>query len=331
MLGPVQTLPVIDLPRRRGDVTVRLGGLDDDLDAVNEGNELWWGQDFVADRIRSSPPEDPYLILVGEAEGRPVGYAFVLGKGVQAGGYAMSDLYVVPRGRRRGVGRALVEALTDATRAYRLPGFIVGAPERDGESLSVAQRWGFRTVGRHRESVLDLDTLDPAGVAAAVGRATEQGYRLAALPDDADEAQWQRVYDLAMLLWRDAPDSEGSTDTMPYSVFRGFFPHPSYVLLASHDDENEDEHAAAGFTAVIDRRKDAALNTWFTGVRREARGRGLSVALKAQHALLMRDRGHRRVYTQNMDQNAPILAANDRLGFRVNSSFVDLALAVRTR
>ena len=49
----------------------------------------------------------------------------------------------------------------------------------------------------------------------------------------------------------------------------------------------------------------------------DARGAGLSTALKAQHALVMRARGHHRIYTQNMDQNAPILAANDRLGFTV--------------
>ena len=68
-------------------------------------------------------------------------------------------------------------------------------------------------------------------------------------------------------------------------------------------------------TSVMDRKKDEALNTFFTGVRAEARGAGLSTALKARHALAMRALGHHRIYTQNMDQNAPILAANDRLGF----------------
>ncbi len=317
--------PVIDLPRQRGDVTVRLGGLDDDLDAVNVGNEMWWGQHFLADRVRSSPPDDPWLIMLGEVDDQPVGYAFVLGRGVQAGGYAMGDLYVLPRGRRRGVGRALVGALTDATLAYGLPGIMVGAPAGDAESLAVAEHWGFEVVGRHRESVLDLDALDTETSAAPVRRATEQGYRLSHLQGGTDETMWRRIYDLAMLLWRDAPDGKGSTDVMPYPVFRGFFPDPSYVLVAWRGDE------PMGFTAVIDRAKDDALNTWFTGVRREVRGRGLSVALKAQHALLMRERGHRRLYTQNMEGNAPILAANDRLGFRPHSSFVDLALAVSGR
>lgn len=59
-----------------------------------------------------------------------------------------------------------------------------------------------------------------------------------------------------------------------------------------------------------------------------ARGGGLSTALKTKHALLLRDRGERRLFTQNLDQNAPILAANARLGFQVDTGFYDYGLAV---
>jgi len=317
--------PAISLPRQRGPVTVRLGGLDDDLDVLNEGNELWWGQDFMAERIRSSPPEDPWMILVGEVDDEPVGHAFVLGKGVMAGGYAMGDVYVAPLGRGREVGRALVEAVTEATRSYRLPGFLVSTPEQDATSQSVASRWGFQVVARHRESVLDLDTMDLGAASGAVERAGSAGFRLEPLPDDADGQLWRRVYELNMRTWKDAPDADGATDDMPYSVFRGFFPHPSYVFLAWLDGE------PVGSTSLMDRTKDEALNTMFTGVLPEARGHGLAAGLKAGHALFMREQGHHRIYTQNMEGNLPILTANDRLGFRVDSGFVDLALAVPER
>ena len=55
---------------------------------------------------------------------------------------------------------------------------------------------------------------------------------------------------------------------------------------------------------------------------------GLAAALKAAHALHMKDRGHHRIFTQNMDENAPILAANDRLGFRLDGGFYDIGCAV---
>jgi hypothetical protein len=57
----------------------------------------------------------------------------------------------------------------------------------------------------------------------------------------------------------------------------------------------------------------------------------LSTALKAQHAVLMRAAGHHKIYTQNMDQNAPILAANDRLGFTVVPGFYAVGRPVTSR
>lgn len=319
----------ISLPRQRGPVTVRLGGLDDDLDVLNEGNELWWGQEFLAERIRSSPPEDPWMILVGEVDDEAVGYAFVLGKGVMAGGFAMGDVYVAPRGRRRGVGRALLEAVTDATSSYRLPGLVVSTPELDSKSRAVATGWGFQLVGTHRESVLDLDAMDRAAASSAVERAESKGFRLVPLPADADDAMWQRVYDLNMRIWKDAPDSDGATDEMSYPVFRGFLPHPHYVFLANRIGGGGDQ--LVGTTSVMNRTKDGALNILFTGVLPEARGNGLAAGLTGGHALLMREHGHHCMYTQNMEGNMAILAANDLLGFRVDSGFVDLALAVPER
>jgi GNAT superfamily N-acetyltransferase len=234
----------------------------------------------------------------------------------------MSDLFVLPRARRRGAGRALADALADATRAYGLPGYITSASDSDPAVVTVAERLGFAVVGHHHESLLDLDALDLDTATAAVRRAEDAGYRLELIPEEAGEEAWQRAYALCIELFRDAPDAEGATDELPYSVFRGFFPDGSYVLLAWRDGE------PVGFTSVMDRAKDDALNTFFTGVTRRARGSGLSTALKAAHALHMRARGHHRLYTQNMDQNAPILAANDRLGFRVDSGFYDLARTV---
>jgi GNAT superfamily N-acetyltransferase len=305
------TTPPVELPRQREAVTVRTGGLHEDLDALHEGDPLWWGKDFVVDRVRSMPPDTPLLMLVAELDGEPVAEGFLIGKGAAQNGFALSGLYVLPRARRRGVGRVLSDVLADATAAYGLPGLADSVYEQDDAGLAAAARLGYDVVGHHRESLLDLDTLDEGVARTSVARAEAAGYSLRLLPGDADEAAWRQAYDLALLAWRDAPDAEGSTDPLPYSVFRGFFPEPSYILVAWRDEQ------PVAMTSVMERTKDRALNTFFTGVVREARGAGLSTALKAQHALLMREAGHHRIYTQNMDQNAPILAANDRLGFTV--------------
>jgi GNAT superfamily N-acetyltransferase len=283
------TAPPIVLPRQRGSVTVRPGGLHEDLDALHEGDPLWWG------------------------------------KGIAQNGFAAGGVYVLPRARRRGVGRVVADVLADATAAYGLPGLADSVHALDEASLAASARLGYQVVGHHRESVLDLDTLDETASQTSVAQAEQAGFALRPLPDDADEAAWREVYDLAVETWRDAPDAEGSDEVLPYSVFRGFLPEPSYVLLAFRDGR------PVGMTAVLDRAKDEALNTFFTGVRQGARGEGLATALKAQHALTMRARGHHRIFTQNMDQNAPILAANDRLGFSVVPGYYAVGRPVGSR
>jgi hypothetical protein len=184
--------------------------------------------------------------------------------------------------------------------------------ELDADALAAAERMGFERMGHHRESVLDLDMLDVEAAEVAAARAAANGVELRPLPDDAGDAEWQRLYDEVVApTWRDAPDAEGGAEVVPLQVFRAFFPHGHYVLVAWDGDR------PVGVTAVMDRAKDDALNTMFTGVVAGSRGSGLSTGLKARHALDMKARGHHRLFTQNMDQNARILAANDRLGFTV--------------
>lgn len=305
------TAPTVLLPRQRGRVTIRSGGLHEDLDALHEGDPLWWGKEFVADRVRSMPPGTPYLMLVAELDGVAVADAFHIGKGAAQNGYALSGVYVLPQARGNGVGRALSDLLAEASAANGLPGTADSVHELDEASLAAARRLGYEVMGHHRESLLDLDALDESTVRACVERAERAGFELRSLPVDATDDDWRQLYELTVAAWRDAPDAEGSTEQIPYSVFRGFLPDPAYVLMAWRDGR------PVGMTSVMPRTKDQAVNTFFTGVLPEARGAGLSTALKAEHALRMRNAGEHRLYTQNMTGNAPILAANDHLGFTV--------------
>ena len=312
-------VPQVPLPRTHGPVTVRPGGLDEDLDALNAGNPFWWGKDFIVERIESSPPEDPWFILVGELDGLPVAYGFLLAKGVEAGGRAMADLWVLPGARGHGVGRALLDVMSAEAGTRGLPGLLSSVRDVDESSIAAVRALGCREIGHHRESVLDLDTVDDAAVAGLVHRVEQAGVVLEPLAPDTSEDEWRRVYELVDTLWADTPDADGATDSMPYEVWRPFFTSPDYVLVARRDG------VPVAADMLMDRTKDDALNIMLIAVAPEARGLGLAAALMGRHAQLMRDAGHRRLYTQNMDQNTRILAANDRVGFRVESGFYDYA------
>ena len=77
------------------------------------------------------------------------------------------------------------------------------------------------------------------------------------------------------------------------------------------------------------RRVDLASRvvTFFTGVVVLERGRGVATALKAEHARRLQEQGWSELSTWNMEQNLPILVANDRLGLqpvlRVQSLLLD--------
>jgi predicted GNAT superfamily acetyltransferase len=70
-------------------------------------------------------------------------------------------------------------------------------------------------------------------------------------------------------------------------------------------------------TAVSVRDVEArTLHAHLTGVLPEYRGREVATALKAAHAAALRQAGWRKIRTQNMDGNVPILASHKTLGFR---------------
>lgn len=305
-----------------GHVRVRDGDLDPEWDERHADDPRWWGAQFLRERVESLPSGTPYRLLIGELDGEAVGDGFVVCAPIRAGGFALASVWVRPDARGRGVGGALASEIATAAQDAQLAGFSCSVADDDEHSLAVARHWGCETTGHHKESVLDLTTLDEKRLRGRVARVEAAGVRIECLPPGSDDELWQRAYAALAMTWPDAPDADADSEVMPYAVFRGFVPGPEHVMLAWRDG------APVGITCLCDRAKDQALNTFFTGVTAGARGAGVATALKCAHALAMRDAGHTRIFTQNMDQNAPILAANARLGFRVVDGFYDLARRV---
>ncbi len=309
---------------------LRVLGLKDDLDAYNVGNEVWPGVEFIRERTRSMPKTSRSILLGAELDGVPAGFLMIVGLPIRPGGRGFGYLHVNEWARRRGVGSALRKRMTECVAELGLPGVVMTAPD-DPAALSAVQAWGFSLAGRHYESELDLTCLDLRVVAEAVRAAAAAGVSLELLGSSAhvqgdidglsegvvDEAKLRAVYPFFVDRFREAPDSEGSLAPMPFEIFTGFVGAPWRVMQAFKGGE------LVGVTGVAPR-ASGTVNTFFTGVHPDHRGQGIAVALKAAHAQILKDRGLVRVVTQNMDSNAPILAANARLGFRRVSAYVDV-------
>lgn len=304
-------------------VTVRAAADQDDLDEINAGNERWRGAERERELLRATPADIPVQMLVVEVDGRPVGCGLVVAAGVRAKGYALGWIHVRPDGRRQGAGRALLDTLNGIAREHRLPGVMYSSPDADPDGHAAAAAWGLTEHGHHVESRLDLAALDEPAVTQAVARVTAAGYVIDSLPESSGEAEWRQAYDFLVQRMREAPDSEAATQDMPYANFRALIAEPWQVFLARRQGE------LTGITALMTRgTEEWVLNTMFTGVRPDARGNGVSQALKLEHARRVRDRGWREIVTQNMDHNASILAVNKRMGFRATGGMKDFGYAL---
>lgn len=307
-------------PARAG-ITVREARDDDDLDALNAGNPQWVGPEQQRRTAAAAPP-GVLLMAVGELDGAPSAYGVGIAAAVAVGGYGAAQVWVPAGSRRQGHGGALFGRLADHLRDAGRPGVMVSVSDDEPDGLAAALHLGLSERAHHVESVLDLATLEESSARHALARADAVGIGLATLPDDASEADWERVYACLAPRMHEAPDARDGGGEMPYDVFRSFVVEPWQVLLAERDGE------VIGVTCVMTR-QDAPhrLNTFFTGVHPDARGHGVSTALKAEHARLVRDLGWREVWTQNMDQNAAIRAVNATLGYLPVGGYRDLGLA----
>jgi GNAT superfamily N-acetyltransferase len=296
-------------------VSVRPLSDDDDVASLDAGNPLPWMTTWWRNL-----PDLEFHWYVGLLDDRPVGLGGVSPLPLAAGGCGVGVLNVVSSVRRRGVGTALRRTLEDVARG-RVPGVVYTYLDGASETEAAVQAWRLAEVGRHDESVLDLTALDRTLLAR---KAEIPGVVVAPLGPlaELDEDDWQALHSFVQDRFREAPNSADGGGLLPYDVFRGLV-RESWMLFTAHIDG-----VLVGVTLVTGRpgRSDAT-NTFFTGVSAEARGRGVATALKAAQALSMADRGKVALYTQNMDDNEPILAANRALGFRRDSGLVDVLAA----
>lgn len=112
---------------------------------------------FDADTVRrwAFGPDRRFDGLVAELTGRTVGYAlfhdgFHVGQG--APGLFLMDLYTDPTVRRRGVGRALMDALTAVARSRGGTWIVWQAHPENREALAF-----YRAIGGRRYRAMDFE------------------------------------------------------------------------------------------------------------------------------------------------------------------------------
>lgn len=263
------------------------------------------------------PQDEPYLRVVAEnEEGEIVGWGVAVHESSNRPGEWFVRARVEAPYQGQGVGEALYQHLCRHVRKAGATRLETNVREEDLTSVAWAQRRGFQTEYHLFESTRTLSDWDPAPFQEAVEKARVQGFRFATLAeltaDMEKKAAYRRYFEFFLPMVQDIPGNQDRPET-PFDEWYGYVKddpdwRPEHVLIAV-----QGEQWAA--VAHLKRVASGALYNDFTGVARDFRSRGLTLALKVEALTLAQQLDAPYIRTNNLSVNPRILAVNERLGY----------------
>lgn len=253
----------------------------------------------------SSPPEARRAAWCVEDGDEVIGWAIcALMVETSEPGVGWIGVNVLPGRRRAGLGSALLAAAERHAMEIGVTR-LLSHSRGDEASASFARSRGYEQTASN-----EILVIDPRDVEQPV---PPEGVELKAYTAFVDNP-WP-IYHVDVTSLLDEP-GEARLDTLPYDYWlESFWRHPSL----DHDASTValvDGVAAATTILHTDRASGRGKN-YGTGTLPEHRGRGLATLAKQASLVRAAELGCTTVYTGNDATNAPMLAINHKLGYRL--------------
>lgn len=248
---------------------------------------------------------------LAEEAGRPVGAAtagriFMYAKEYPA---LWASVDVLPEVRRRGIGSALLRAVSSHARSVDKPSLHVSVSEDRPEAIAFLRSHGFEVYDRAKAVRLDLAARRPPPIDPP------DGIRLTSLEERPDLVPG--VHAVAVAAFPDIPGggepiSPGDlTEFRARDVDRPSIPPGGFAVAVETATDRVVGYASLLFLP------GSTTVAWhdMTAVVRDWRGRGLAGALKRATIAWAIDHGLEALETGNDTANGPMRAVNARLGY----------------
>lgn len=229
------------------------------------------------------------------------------------------EAIVLPDSRHRGIGTQLYDNAVASARAHGGTRLVCEVRDQNPDWLRFVQARGFQ-IDRHIfESTLDLKTFDESKFAGVIEAVQAQGIRFCTLADIGNTEENQRkLYAVNNRNALDIPGYEGEfprfEDFSKY-VFQATWFRAEGQIFAL-DGERVVGLGAVGYFAATN-----STYNMHSGVEKEYRGRKIAQSLKLLVIRRAREWGADYIRTNNDSENKPILAINQKLGYKPEPGF----------